>query len=151
MGADLRGANLEGIDLAEVNLATAILGSDTQVRLFGETLQFQPHTNLRGANLTFTNLQSADLSDADLIGADLLGADLRDTNLRNANLAGVQNLTQEQVKKAMNWSLAHYDTDFCNALEISTAQRNSRNFADFVRIGLQSNKQRTMKKWFRSK
>jgi len=151
MGADLRGANLEGIDLAEANLANTTLGSDTQVKLFGEAFQFQPHTNLRGANLTFTNLRSADLSDADLMGADLLGADLRATNLRNANLAEVKNLTQEQVKKARNWSLAHYDADLCSALKITTTQRNSKNFSDFVRIGLQSNKQRSMKKWFRSK
>jgi hypothetical protein len=151
MGADLRGANLEEIDLAEVNLAYAIMGSDTQVKLFGEALQFQPHTNLRGANLTFTNLQSADLSDADLMGADLLGADLRNTNLRNVNLAGVQNLTPEQVKKALNWSLAHYDADLCNALKISTVQEPSKNFADFVKIGLQSNKHQAMKKWLRKK
>jgi uncharacterized protein YjbI with pentapeptide repeats len=50
---DLRGANLQGVDLIETNLQ-------------GANLQ---EANLRGANLEEANLQEADLTEANLQGA----------------------------------------------------------------------------------
>jgi uncharacterized protein YjbI with pentapeptide repeats len=63
--ADLRGANLSGVDLQDADLRGA---------------------NLSGANLLGADLRDADLRDADLCRADLLGADLRDADLRGAKL-----------------------------------------------------------------
>ena len=55
---DLRGANLQGVDLIETNLQGA--------NLQGANLQ---EANLRGANLEEANLQEADLTEANLQGA----------------------------------------------------------------------------------
>jgi Pentapeptide repeats (8 copies) len=148
--ADLRGANLEGIDLAEANLVEANFSSDIQsADPWGETLQIQPHTNLRGSNLISANLRGANLSHVDLNGADLLAADLRNANLRNTNFAGVQNLTKNQVKEAANWWLAHYDADMCHDLGITGARRTPKDFSEFLRLGLQSSKNKRRQRYLR--
>ena len=59
-GADLRWANLSGVDLSGVDLHRA---------------------DLSGADLSWADLHRADLSGADLRGADLSWADLRGANL----------------------------------------------------------------------
>ena len=59
--ADLRGADLCGVDLREADL--------------------------RGADLCEADLRDADLRGADLSGADLSGADLRDAYLNSADLS----------------------------------------------------------------
>ena len=70
-GANLRAANLPGVNLAEADLREANLRG----------------ANLIGADLRGANLRGADLRGANLPGVNLVGADLREANLRGANLA----------------------------------------------------------------
>jgi len=82
-GVSGKRANLQGENLAGVNLQNEILRDANLVR-----------TNLQGANLTGANLQWAILEDANLVGANLQNALLRDANfwganLQNADLRGV--------------------------------------------------------------
>ena len=72
MKANLLFADLRGADLSGVNLR-------------GSSLSF---ANLRGADLSGANLRDANLRDANLSGANLSDADLRGTNLSDANLSG---------------------------------------------------------------
>lgn len=79
-GANLRGANLYGVNLYGANLRGA--------NLYGANLR---RATLRGANLCEAGLGGADLHgvdlcEADLCGANLYGADLRGVNLRGADL-----------------------------------------------------------------
>jgi hypothetical protein len=98
-GADLQKANLPEADLSRSDL--------TNVSLIGSNFK---DAYLRGAYLRGTDLSDADLTGADLEGADLMGVALENTNLTRANLRGakltVDNLTDEQIKKACNWQLA---------------------------------------------
>lgn len=64
---DLRGAELDGLDIPRVCFA---------------------HSNLEGASLVGAKLTSATLSDTVLRNADLSGADLRGANLTRADLDG---------------------------------------------------------------
>jgi hypothetical protein len=79
-GADLRGANLSGANLRGTNLS----GID-----------------FRGADLSGTDFRGAELRGADLSGADLTGAKLMDADLRGADLRGVENLTRDQIRRAV--------------------------------------------------
>jgi len=90
-GADLRDANLYGVDLGGANLRGANLRG---ANLGG--------ANLRGANLRDANLGGAILRGADLWGADLWGANLRDANLGGANLRGA-NLRGANLRGANLW------------------------------------------------
>jgi hypothetical protein len=72
--ANLRLANLEGVDLVRADLRGADL-----VR-----------TNLQGAKLWLADLREADLSGADLRGAELRGTTLQGANLARANLEGAE-------------------------------------------------------------
>jgi hypothetical protein len=86
-GADLRNANLPGVDFGEVdltgaklhkaNLDTAILNNS---RLIG--------ANLSKADMTEVDLAFADLSNAKLVNATLGGADLYGANLSRVNISG---------------------------------------------------------------
>lgn len=69
-GADLRGANLSGYFLRDVNLRRTDLSG----------------TNLSGADLTGAIIREANLMDADLSGADLRWADLSGSSLVQADL-----------------------------------------------------------------
>ena len=70
-------AELEGVDLREVNLSKANLsGADLS------------KANLSGADLGKANLSGADLGEADLYGANLSGADLGEADLYGAELGG---------------------------------------------------------------
>ena len=68
--ANLKGADLVGINLSNVDLKGADLEG----------------VNLRNANLKGTNLEHAHLKDANLINADLRNSNLRCADLRNVRL-----------------------------------------------------------------
>jgi hypothetical protein len=99
-GADLRGANLQGVvGWDATNLQGAILGGTKlqSAGLIGADLQGADlrGANLQGANLSWAKLQGADLPGANLQGAnlshaDLQGADLNGANLQGADLTGVK-------------------------------------------------------------
>ncbi|MEH1777288.1 pentapeptide repeat-containing protein [Nostoc sp.] len=81
-GCNLRGADLDKIDLNGVDLSNAIL-IDADL----------DETNLSNANLSGADLTDADLGKANLTGANLsranfTKADLEDANLSNANVTG---------------------------------------------------------------
>ena len=99
LGANLRGANLEGADLHGANLRGANLeGAD----LHGANLEGADlvGADLRRANLYAANLTRANLKDANLTGAYLSGASLKDAKLRGANLSGA-NLSVAYLKGAI--------------------------------------------------
>jgi hypothetical protein len=80
--ADLRGANLSGVNLRYVTL------NDADLR--GANLRYADlrYANLNDADLRGANLRYAYLNDAYLHGANLCYADLRYANLGGANLGG---------------------------------------------------------------
>lgn len=120
-GANLTGANLQQIDLHEANLGGA--------RLDGASLR---EANLRGADLNGASLFSADLTGADLTGANLYeaqlpgarlptilsGANFRKANLTGLNLAGY-NLSGLDLSRAeLRWAnLAEADLSRANLSE----------------------------------
>ena len=78
--ADLRGVDLQGVMLDDVNLCRADhRGADLQ----NANLQ---RVNLLGADLGGANLKGANLQNANLRFAEFNRADLRDANLQNADL-----------------------------------------------------------------
>lgn len=87
--------DLSGVDLREQNLA----GTD----LSGETLRAADlsGSQLSAADLTNAELTGANLTEADLTGADVGGAYLTGVNLSGADLSQVQNLTQDQLNRAI--------------------------------------------------
>jgi hypothetical protein len=80
---DLRGADLQGVDLPEANLQ----GADLR------------HANLNRADLSGANFDEADLRGTDLIGANLKRAELRDANLDEADFSGA-NLSEANLNGA---------------------------------------------------
>ena len=124
-GADLQGANLQGANLRNANLSGANLsGANLQgANLRGANLR---NTDLSGADLEEANLEAANLEDADVSGAhlwnanlsvailqdadvsgaDLWNADVSGAQLWNADLSGAQlggsnDLTQEEIDRAV--------------------------------------------------
>jgi len=101
--ADLKGANLNRVDLSGTNLNKANLCK----------------ADLKGANLNETKLKNADLSEADLDGANLRGADLSEANLRKANLRGADfhgaNLSGANLWKASLIDANLHGTNLSNA------------------------------------
>ena len=93
--ADLREANLRGVNLREANLQGA----------------YMIKADLQEANLVGANLQ-----EATPYGANFQGADLRDANLQGTKLFTTRGLTARQVKAAKNWELAFYSDDFLKEL-----------------------------------
>ena len=89
--ADLRNANLIGIDFYDSILARA---------------------NLFRANLFRADLWKTSLWRANLEEANLKEAILEEANLEGANLRRAKGLTIEQVKSAQNWEKAIYDDNF---------------------------------------
>lgn len=73
--ANLVGANLVGLHLANVNL----IGADLSEANLS-------NTNLTGAKLISANLSNANLTNTNLSQAKLIGANLTNTNLTNTNL-----------------------------------------------------------------
>lgn len=91
--ADLRGANLKGTNLEKANLQNANL----KPQIVGDNEYVI--TNLQGANLRKARLVDANLQTANLQGAILNGAFLLDTDLRNANLQDA-NLDNTNIRGA---------------------------------------------------
>jgi Pentapeptide repeats (8 copies) len=85
---DLRGAELNDLDLPRARFAHANLGDASLIgaNLASATLL---DATLRNANLSGANLREADLTGAHLEGAILRGADLSNATLRDTQLAGV--------------------------------------------------------------
>lgn len=101
--ANLKGAHLMGIDLADAKLWGVNL-EDTLLMgafLMGAELW---HSNLEGAILAGAILMGADLSDACLTNADLEGAELEDAQLAGAQMKNVKGVTQTMLNSA-----AHFD------------------------------------------
>jgi uncharacterized protein YjbI with pentapeptide repeats len=94
--ADLRGADLEGVNLRRADLEGAYL--------VGANLRwaYLVEANLRRADLEGADLQGADLRRADLRWADLTEANLRWADLRRANLTGAD-LTGASHNQATKW------------------------------------------------
>ena len=92
-GAKLRGARLEDVNLSGAELANADL-RDAQLAGAEPYMPcFLIETNLSGANLVRADLanndlRDSDLSNASLVGAVLVGADLRGADLTAADLTG---------------------------------------------------------------
>jgi len=89
-GAQLRSANLEGLDLARVDLQGADL---SKASLSGDSLQsiilndaYLVDTNLGGANLTDAALADCRADGANLVGTNLTGASLVGSHLDMATL-----------------------------------------------------------------
>jgi uncharacterized protein YjbI with pentapeptide repeats len=82
--ADIRGSQLQKINLSNTNLKEAKLQYSN---LTGATLE---KADLNKAKLLETNLQSTNLKDANLSGAGLLESNLQFSDLENANLEGAQ-------------------------------------------------------------
>lgn len=104
----LRGANLEGKNLAQANLEGVDLayayGTNTNLagaNLAGANLSraVVPCATFRGADLREAKLKQADLAGANLQGVNLLGADLTETNLSGADLSGAV-LSREAFSRA---------------------------------------------------
>ncbi|MDA5555550.1 pentapeptide repeat-containing protein [Shimia sp. MMG029] len=90
---DLRGANLQHMDLVYLTFEKANLGG---AKLQGAYLI---GAKLQGANLSSAELQGADLSSAELQGADLIGAELQGAYLIGAKLQGA-NLSSAELQGA---------------------------------------------------
>ncbi len=101
-GAYLYGVNLEDAKLYRANLYGANL---EDANLEGAYLC---GVNLKGANLEGANLEGAYLKGAYLKGAYLKDAYLKGAYLKGANLTNTENLTNEQIKSALNWEEAYF-------------------------------------------
>jgi hypothetical protein len=142
--ADLRGANLHGLDLSYANLTSVDF---TGASLGGANLDMTDlleanlsHANLRGARLFRTKLSSANLSNADLSGADLYRTDLDYAQMRGAKLVGAK-LDRVVFRKAVldnadltNANLAEVtfiDVDLGNARGLQTCKHAGPSVVDF--------------------
>lgn len=85
VGANLAGADIDGVDLHDAKLVLADLDGVhmSEANLKGAVLA---GASLRGADLSITNFTGAVLEGANLSDADLTGANLTNTNLTKANL-----------------------------------------------------------------
>ncbi|MEL7067847.1 MAG: pentapeptide repeat-containing protein [Cyanobacteria bacterium J06581_3] len=103
--ANLRGADLRGVNLSSANLSSADLRG---VNLNAANLRIAnlQGANLQGANLQDANLNAADLSGANLCGASLQGADLIPIFLYTADLARTRiyaNFSELRFDKNTDW------------------------------------------------
>lgn len=125
-GLDVKGANLEGINLHLSKLFNVDLTS----------------ANLENANLNNTFLIKANLSNADLFKVNFSNAYFGSVNFNNADLfkanfsranldcypindknyctsfKGAKSITPAQIKQAKNWQQACYDPEFRKQLEL---------------------------------
>jgi Pentapeptide repeats (8 copies) len=117
-GADLRGANLKGAILTSANLRNADLSTDPDlVKNNSFPQQFPTNlenaalygTDLRGAKLMGVNFCNAKLGQANIEGADIKYADLTNLNVP---------LDIKNVKSAINWKLANYESGFRKRLDL---------------------------------
>lgn len=119
-GVDLSFANLRGADLRKADLSHSILiGADLQgAKLDRATLN---GARLQGANLSETSitwglLMAADLSGANLQGASLDAANLTQSTLQGANLSGTYlnsaDLRETVLKDAYYNDFTRFESDF---------------------------------------
>ena len=94
-GANLRDADLRGLNLGDINLRGAILGG----------------ADLRGSNLEDINLRGADLGNVDLDGVNLQGANLQGVKLQGAKLQGATVLAVAPVGDIDGWPTTLWRTD----------------------------------------
>jgi uncharacterized protein YjbI with pentapeptide repeats len=113
---DLRGANLQGADLAQFNLraarfqATQMQGANLKgaqmqgADLWGAQMQGVNlwEAQMQGADLWATQMQGANLREAQMQGADLTVAQMQGANLWATQMQGV-NLTVAQMQGAVLW------------------------------------------------
>ena len=113
--ADLRGANLEYLDLR---------------------LACYQNIDLSLANLRFACLKDADLRNANLQGANLEGADLRNANLQGANLEGA-NLEKANLEKAdlLSANLKNANLKFAKLWDVNLENANLEG-ANLIRTSL---------------
>ena len=96
-GIDLCGADLRGAELEDANMRYAIL---EYAILEGANMRY---AILEGANMRYAILCGAKLRGAELRGADLRGADLRGAFLQSANFHGADLSTASLRKARLNW------------------------------------------------
>jgi uncharacterized protein YjbI with pentapeptide repeats len=121
--ADLSSADLSSANLSGTNLSNAVL---TNANLWGADLSRADLSradlsealfllaNLGYANLSGTNLNSANLTAADLTAADLTAADLSSANLSGADLSSA-NLRDANLRNAKLSSANFLSADLRNA------------------------------------
>ena len=132
---NLRGADLQGMDLAGASLHDAyLLGADLS-RAYLFEADFQA-ANLRGANLSRCCLIGANLHNAYLAEANLYHAYLAETDLSDAYL-GQANLREADLQKAILtatfWGQADlWKADFSGAYEIAPLSLRSAHNLEFA-------------------
>ena len=99
-GAQLERLNLDGANLARANLERALLRGAT---LRGAALEdaFLRFADLRDTDLTGADLRQASMRDVLLDGANIFGAKLEGATLLRTNLSGVKNAIRKQIDDAM--------------------------------------------------
>ena len=117
--ADLREADLSGLDLSTADLREADLGG-ADLRLARLRLG-----NLSGANLPGARLRAADLSGANLTGANLSGTNLLEASLRRTNLSGTN------FAGAMVGYTVFGDTDLSTAICLADCAHDGPSIIDF--------------------
>ncbi|GAB4244659.1 MAG: hypothetical protein Kow0049_34560 [Stanieria sp.] len=135
--ADLSYSDLSGADLSYANLSHAKLSHANLVEAKLNNANLKS-AYLTGANLGYASFIEAELQDVDFVGANLLGTNFvranlaqayfgdvnftdsifRDANLKQTKFFGVENLTTAQIKTAINWQEAIYDTALQNKLKL---------------------------------
>lgn len=135
-GADLSHAYLSGADLSHANLSHANLSHANLVETKLNNANLS-NSLLTGANLNYTDLIESNLQDVDFVGANIVGANfirsnltqayfgdvnfnhcvLNDANLQRTKFFGVENLTVEQIKTAINWAEGIYDAKIRSKLK----------------------------------
>ena len=105
VGAELREADLRGVNLAEANLYHAVLfGADlTGADLRGVNLydSFLTKANLSGADLREADLRYSSFLGIDLTGANLTGAVILESDLAELNLTGRTDLDVRQDQETL--------------------------------------------------
>ncbi len=92
IGSYLRGADLSGQDVTEIDFSMANLRDSILNNIMAEFVMFVDTdftgANLESANLSFAYFNFATLSEASLVDANLEGAELSDTEMRFTDLEG---------------------------------------------------------------
>ena len=119
--ANLKGRDLEGINLARTNLAQANMKG----------------SNLRDANLEEVNFEGADLEEVNFVRANLKGANFFKANLSKANFFKANlskaNLSETKLEGTVG-ELVYIKTIFCNPYHPMTYT------ADVIQFGCQQYK-----------
>lgn len=107
---DFRNGDLRFAHFDRINRRLAQIGSDD--RPYHATLWFD------GATLSDVNFDSAFLPYASFRGSHLERAILSGANIDRADFRGATGLSVEQVKAAVHWESATYDSDFRILLDL---------------------------------